>query len=263
MIETAGSIGCRAVQLFAKNQRRWESKALESDAIVEFKKNAEKSEIEYYIVHASYLLNLASPDMLLRNRSIANLLDDVLRCEELGIEDVVMHPGSHLGEGEAVGIKRISEALNIILNKTKKCSILIETTAGQGTNIGYKFEHMRDIISQINIKERVMVCYDTAHTFAAGYDIRDALSFDKTFDEFDRVIGLSKLKTFHVNDSKVEYLSKKDRHEFIGKGFIGLQAFKLLVNDKRFKKHPMILEVPGDLKEYKRDIKLLSGLMEK
>lgn len=259
MFETADSINCRSVQIFAKNQRRWESKPMEKQSADSFKKSMKSSDVKYVIAHASYLLNLASGDSEIWNRSLANLLDDMNRCSMLGITDVVFHPGAHLGEGESKGIERVSKALNILFSENKECSILIETTAGQGTNIGFRFEHIRDILSKLKREDRAFVCYDTAHTFAAGYDIRTKSAYENTFMLFDSIIGLGKLKTFHINDSKAEFSSKKDRHEFIGKGFIGEEAFKMLAKDKRFKNHPMILEVPGGIDEFRTDIELLKG----
>lgn len=258
MFETADSINCRSVQIFSKNQRRWESKPMESSDADFFKKSFESSKVRYVVSHASYLLNLASGDNIIWNKSLSNLLDDMERCSMLGIGHVVFHPGAHLGDGEEIAIKRVSKALNILLSQTEGVEILIETTAGQGTNIGYRFEHLRDIIAGVKDEKRVFVCYDTAHTFAAGYDIRNKNSYEKTFKEFDSVIGLNRLKAFHINDSKADFESRKDRHEFIGRGFLGEEPFRMLAKDKRFKEHPMILEVPGDVDEFRRDIELMN-----
>ncbi|MDI6700245.1 MAG: deoxyribonuclease IV [bacterium] len=261
MFETADSIKCSAVQIFAKNQRRWESKSLAKGEIDDFKKGFKSSNVKYVNIHASYLLNLATKDEEIFQKSINNLSDDLKRAEELKIEDVVFHPGNHLGEGEEFGIRRVAQALDIIFENVGYGNILLETTAGQGSSIGYRFEHLRDIIAKVKKQERVFVCYDTCHTFEAGYDIREKDSYEKTFEDFDRIIGLKKLKLFHLNDSKFDKGLKKDRHEFIGKGFLGLKSFELILKDRRFKKHPMVLEVPGNVKDYERDLKILYSML--
>ncbi|MEO0237035.1 MAG: deoxyribonuclease IV [candidate division WOR-3 bacterium] len=261
MFKTADMIKCSAVQIFAKNQRRWESKFFDLEEIDDFKKGFNSSNVKYVNIHASYLLNLASKDKEIFKKSIDNLIDDLKRAEKLKIDDVVFHPGNHLGEGEEYGIKRVAEGLNIVCEKTDFGNILLETTAGQGSSIGYRFEHLRDIIAKTKYEKRLFVCYDTCHTFEAGYDIREKDVFEKTFESFDRIIGLKKLKLFHLNDSKYDLNMKKDRHEFIGKGFLGLKSFEILLKDKRFKDHPMVLEVPGDVSDYEHDLKILYSLL--
>ncbi|MEO0289214.1 MAG: deoxyribonuclease IV [candidate division WOR-3 bacterium] len=261
MFETADMIKCSAVQIFAKNQRRWESKFFDLDEIDDFKKGFKSSNVKYVNIHASYLLNLASKDKEIFKKSIDNLVDDLKRAEKLKIDDVVFHPGNHLGEGEEYGIKRVAEGLDIICEKIAYGNILLETTAGQGSSIGYRFEHLRDIISKTKYEKRLFVCYDTCHTFEAGYDIRERDVFEKTFESFDRIIGLKKLKLFHLNDSKYDLAMRKDRHEFIGKGFLGLKSFEMLLKDKRFKNHPMVIEVPGDVADYEHDLKILYSLL--
>ena len=263
LFSAADDIGCRAVQIFAKNQRQWESKPIDSSSTVSFKESKAKSNVKYMNVHASYLLNLVTPDDNVFNKSVSSLLDDMKRAEMLGIKDIVVHPGSHMGSGETLGIARIAQAINIIFKENEFCNLLLETTSGQGTSIGWKFEHIRDIISKIKDSGRAFVCYDTCHTFAAGYDIRTKESFEETFGSFDRTIGISKIKLFHINDSKNELGTRKDRHEFLGKGFIGMEAFKMLVNDLRFKDSPMILEVPGDYDDFKKEIRNLKSLIKK
>uniref|UniRef100_A0A7C3J5D2 Probable endonuclease 4 n=1 Tax=candidate division WOR-3 bacterium TaxID=2052148 RepID=A0A7C3J5D2_UNCW3 len=261
MFETADRIKCSAVQIFAKNQRRWESKSFGNVEVDDFKKGFKSSKVKYVNIHASYLLNLATNDEEIFQKSINNLSDDLKRAEELKIEDVVFHPGNHLGVGEDFGIKRVAMALNIIFENVGYGNILLETTAGQGSSIGYRFEHLRDIIAKVKKEERVFVCYDTCHTFEAGYDIREKESYEKTFEDFDKIIGLKKLKLFHLNDSKFDIGLKKDRHEFIGKGFLGLKPFEFILKDKRFKNHPMVLEVPGDVKDYEHDLKILYSML--
>lgn len=261
MFETADLIKCSAVQIFAKNQRRWKSKFFDLDEIENFQKGFISSKVKYINIHASYLLNLASKDKEIFKKSIDNLLDDLKRAEKLTINDVVFHPGNHLGEGEEYGVNRVAEGLNIIFEKMDYGNILLETTAGQGSSIGYRFEHLRDIISKTKYEKRLFVCYDTCHTFQSGYDIREKNTYEKTFESFERIIGLKKLKLFHLNDSKYDLNMKKDRHEFIGKGFLGLKSFEMLLNDKRFQNHPMVLEVPGDDSDYEHDLKILYSLL--
>ncbi len=262
MFETADRINCQAVQIFAKNQRRWSSKFIEKDQIEDFVESKKNSKVKYVNIHGSYLLNLASKDQNVFEKSIENIIDDMKRAEFLKIEDLVLHPGNHLGNGENYGIKRISQGLDIIFENSDYGNILLETTAGQGSSLGYRFEHLRDIISYSKYEKRLFVCYDTCHTFQAGYDIRNYEVYKKTFEDFDRIIGLKKLKLFHLNDSKSDFNQRKDRHEFIGKGFLGKESFKILINDKRFKDLPMILEVPGDVDEYENDLSLLRSLLK-
>ena len=180
---------------------------------------------------------------------------------------MVFHPGAHLGEGEDIGIKRIAESINLHLSKKSGTNVmlLLETTAGQGTNIGWRFEQLSEIINLVEQKEKMGVCVDTCHIFAAGYDITTEEGYTKTFDEFDRIIGLKRLKLFHLNDSKKGYGSRVDRHEHIGKGKLGLNAFKMLLNDERFKDIPMILETPKekDMKEDKENLKVLRSLINR
>lgn len=262
MFETASQIDCEAVQIFAKNQRRWESNPLNSDDIKIFKSAFKNHKMKYADIHGSYLLNFAASDEMILNKSVSNMIDDLNRGRSLGIDDIVMHPGAHMGIGEDAGIKRVCSAVNTVISNTDSGNVVIETTSGQGTVLGYRFEHLRDIISGIKNKKRVFVCYDTCHTFSAGYDIRSEESYEKTFEEFEKIVGIDKIRVFHVNDSMTELASRKDRHQFIGLGFIGVNGFKNLVNDKRFVKLPMILEVPGEAEEFGRGIKLLKSFIK-
>ena len=187
------------------------------------------------------------------------------RAEELGLPYLVFHPGAHLGEGEDIGIKRIADSINLLQSKKAKTNLtlLLEATAGQGTNLGYRFEQLADIINLIEQKEKIGACIDTCHIFAAGYDISTKDGYTKTFEEFDKIIGLKRLKLFHLNDSKKGLASRVDRHEHIGKGMLGINAFKMLLNDKRFQNIPMILETPKekDMKEDKKNLKILRSLI--
>ena len=258
-VELAHKLGFTAMQIFTKNNNRWEAKPLEKEEINKFKAGLEKSKIEFVVTHDSYLINLCANKKDLLKKSRNAFIDELERCELLGIPHLNFHPGAHGGNGEDGGIKVIAESLNIAHDKTKnyKVKSMIEMTAGQGTAIGYNFEHVKKIIEQVEDKERMTVCIDTAHIFAAGYDIVN--NYENVIQEFDKIIGLNLLKCFHMNDSKKELGSRVDRHEHIGKGFVGLKGFKNIMNDKRLEYIPKILETPKD-KEQLEDIKNLNVL---
>ncbi|MCD6515105.1 MAG: deoxyribonuclease IV [Candidatus Odinarchaeota archaeon] len=258
-------IGCDAIQIFTKSQRQWKAKPLTEEEIEAFKKNMKDNNIKIAVAHDSYLINLGSPDEERYKKSLESFIDEVIRAGLLGIPYLVFHPGAHMNAGEEFALKRIAESLNEVIAKTEEYPVvlLLETTAGQGSNVGYKFEHIAEIIDMVDEKKRVGACFDTAHIFAAGYDIRTREAYEETIDLFDEIIGLDKLKVIHLNDSKKELGSRVDRHEHIGKGLIGIDAFKFIVNDKRFEKHPMILETPGAEKYYKENLEVLRSLIEK
>ncbi|MDP7554879.1 MAG: deoxyribonuclease IV, partial [Nitrospinota bacterium] len=215
----------------------------------------------------SYLINLASPDPILHRKSIESFFNEMERCEKLRIPYLVFHPGAHVGSGEKAGLKKIAQSINVLLKRGKgfKVSLLLETTAGQGTTLGYKFEHLADIIKMVRQKKSIGVCVDTCHIFAAGYDITTQKGYKKTFEIFNKLIGFGNLKVFHINDSKKELGSRVDRHEHIGKGYLGLKPFEFLVNDRRFANIPKILETPKgpDLKEDVENLKVLKRLIKK
>ena len=263
--ERGREIGCDSIQIFTRNQRQWRARPLSDDEIKDFKKNLVVYNIKVTVVHDSYLINLGSPDEVQYKKSFDTFLDEAIRAEVLGIPYLVFHPGAHRGFGEKYALKKIAESLNEIIAKTEnsKLTFLIETTAGQGTNVGYRFEHIAEIIDLVDEKRRVGACFDTAHVFAAGYDIRTREAYEETLDQFNGIVGLDKLKVFHLNDSKKELGSRVDRHEHVGKGLIGLDAFRFLVNDKRFENLPMILETPGGGKEYKENLEVLRSLIIK
>ncbi len=254
-------LGCEAVQIFSKNQRQWKSAPLSEKSIREFRENIEKSPLKQVVIHDSYLINLAHPDRESRQKSIDSFIDEMIRADQLNIPYLVFHPGSHLKSGEEAGIGLIADSLNRAIDKQHNGSVmlLVETTAGQGDNLGYRFEQIAEIISNVENKKRMGVCFDTAHAFEAGYDIRTEQSYKKTFEEFDRIIGLERLRVFHLNDSKTEIGSHVDRHENIGKGLMGEEPFRMLVNDKRFSNHAMILETPGGDEMYKVNLSLLKS----
>ncbi len=245
-VDLAEKLGFTAMQIFTKNNNRWFQKPLEEKEIELFKTKLNKSNIKFVVSHDAYLINLCAIKEDILKKSRAAFLDELKRCELLGIPYLNFHPGAHLGAGEEDGIKLIAESINIAHEKTKgyKVSSMLEVTAGQGSSIGYRFEHLRDIIDLIEEKERMSVCIDTAHIFAAGYNIKDQKNYKKVINDFDEIIGLERLKCFHINDSKKELGSRVDRHAHIGKGFIGLEGFTNIMNDKRLNKIPKILETP-------------------
>ncbi len=258
-------VDCDAIQIFTKSSRQWAAKPYTKEEIEQFKVNRKDTGISTVIAHDSYLLNLGSPDTALRNRSVGAFIDELERCETLGVSNLVAHPGAHVGAGELAGIKTIAKSLDEVHTACPgyNVKITLEITAGQGSNLGYRFEQIRSIIDATKQSERLRVCFDTEHAFAAGYDIRTKDGYERTFTEFDAAIGIKLLAAFHLNDSKKDFNSRVDRHENIGKGFIGVEAFRLLMNDKRFWGLPMCLETPKgpDLKEDRENLTLLRSLI--
>ncbi len=243
----ASAVGATAFGLFTRNQRQWQSKPLEPESITAFRENCEKLNFRPFQIlpHDSYLINLGSPDpeMLLKSRNA--FLDEMHRCEQLGLDRLNFHPGAHLNLiSEEACLSLIAESINQALDKTRGVIAVIENTAGQGTNLGHRFEHLREIIDRVEDKSRVGVCLDTCHTFTAGYDIRTPEGFRSVFSEFDRVVGFGYLKGMHINDSKKELASRVDRHDSLGEGFLGEEIFSLIMNDPRFDEMPLILETP-------------------
>ena len=264
--ERGASVGCLAMQIFTKNQTQWHAKQLEKKSVEAYLRNIDAAGITHVASHDSYLINLASPDPDMLKKSFDAFVDEIERAALLKIPYLIFHPGSHLGTGEETGLKSVAKAMNEAIKKTKHCPdvmLTIETTAGQGTNLGYKFDHVAYLVDKVKDKKRVGVCLDTCHVFAAGYDIRTKEGYKKTFNEFDEKIGIEHLKFFHINDSKKDFGSRVDRHEHLGKGFIGKDAFGFLVNDRRFFKIPMVLETPKgkDLAEDRVNLKLLRSLI--
>ncbi len=257
----AEKLGFTAIQIFSKNNNRWEAKPLDSREIENFKSLWKNSNIEFIVTHDSYLINLCAKSNVNLEKSRNAFIDELERCETLGIRHLNFHPGAHGGQGEEDGLKMVAESLNIAHQKTKgfEVSSMIELTAGQGTNLGYKFEHIAKIIELVDNPERITTCIDTAHIFAAGYNIKDESEYDKVISEFDSIIGLDKLQCFHINDSKKELGSKVDRHEHIGQGYIGLEGFRNIMNDNRLTHIPKILETPKG-KEQLEDIENLNVL---
>ena len=266
-IVLAGKLGFTAIQIFTKNNNRWYAKELGEKEIETYKTRLKASNIKFVVAHDSYLINLCAKDTDMLNKSRDSFGDELKRCKLLGIPHLNFHPGAHLGLGEDEGIKLIAESLNVIHSSTPgyKVTSMIETTAGQGSSVGYKFEHLRKIIDLVDEKSRMTVCIDTAHIFAAGYDIKNASKYKQVMNEFDNIIGLDRLKCIHMNDSKKILGSRVDRHENIGKGFIGIEGFINIMNDKRIEHIPKILETPKG-KEQSEDLvnlNILKSLIKK
>jgi len=257
--------GCEVLQIFTKNASQWQARPLTGEEADVFITARNEADFPFIAVHDSYLINLAQPDQGKWERAVSAFRDEMDRAAQIGADQLIFHPGAHVGSGEERGLARIAEALNRCLEGYNGADILIETTAGQGTVLGYSFEQIASVIDMIDVKEGVGVAYDTCHTFTAGYDIRSQDVYGETFDRFDATIGAERLKAFHLNDSMKEFASRKDRHAHIGKGEIGLEAFRLLVNDGRFAEVPGYLETPslenGD-RGYRENLDLLRSLRE-
>jgi deoxyribonuclease-4 len=264
-IERAMEIGCTTMQLFVKNNNQWKGKPLSDEDVSTYKELRSKSTLGPIAAHDTYLINLCAVDPDILTKSRLALKDEFDRCERLGIDYLNFHPGSHMGAGESDGIRRIAESINIIHEQTNGYRVrsVLETTAGQGTAIGYRFEQLRAIIDQVEAKDRMAVCVDTCHVFAAGYDLVSDRGYEETFRAFDEIVGLDRLVMFHVNDSKRERASRVDRHEHIGKGMIGKKGFAHLMNDHRFDTIPKILETAKgpEMKEDVRNMRTLRGLI--
>jgi len=275
----AMKIGAKAFALFTKNQKRWVAKPLEEKVIQSFKENLKKSGIEpkHVLPHDSYLINLGHPEVEKLEKSREAFLDEIERCAQLGLVLLNFHPGSHLVkvgkkdpeyddkimEAEFNCLDVIAESLNLAIEATKGMDVklVIENTAGQGTNLGYKFEHLAHIINKVEDKSRVGVCLDTCHTFTGGYDLRTREAYDKTMDEFERIVGFEYLSAMHINDSKPKLGSRVDRHHSLGEGEIGWDAFRFIMNDKRMDDIPLVLETIDD-SIWDREIEAMYDMVE-
>lgn len=238
-------LGANAFALFTKNQRQWAAKPLEPTTINAFKANCKMLgfSAEQILPHDSYLINLGAPEQEKLDKSRAAFIDEMERCEQLGLTLLNFHPGSHLKKiSESECLAKIAESINLAHQAVPNVIAVIENTAGQGTNLGWRFEHLADIIAQVEDKSRVGVCLDTCHTFTAGYDLRGIEACEATFAEFDKVVGMHYLRAMHLNDSKVEFASRVDRHHSLGKGEIGWSCFEYIMQDERFDGIPLILE---------------------
>jgi deoxyribonuclease IV len=245
----ANQIGAKAFALFTKNQRQWFSSPLTKSNISKFRDNCEKLDYKPFQIlpHDSYLINLGHPEKEQLDKSRASFLDEMQRCELLGLDRLNFHPGSHLKMITAEEcLVKIAESINIVHDKTKGVTAVIENTAGQGTNLGYTFDQIKMIIDHVDDKSRVGVCIDTCHAYTSGYNLKTGAGFEETFRKFDETVGMKYLKGMHINDSKKEYATRVDRHENLGKGFLGEEVFWTIMNDPRFDNMPLILETPEE-----------------
>ncbi|MBW2083989.1 MAG: deoxyribonuclease IV [Deltaproteobacteria bacterium] len=263
--DRARRIDARAIQIFTRNQRQWIVPHLSDEQVAAFISAWEARGNIPVAAHGSYLINLANPQRETAARSVDALCDEIIRCARLRIPHLIIHPGSHMGSGLRAGLSAMTVNLDAAIEKAgcRDVTILLETTAGQGTGIGSRFEEIADILEHSRFGDHLGVCFDTCHVFTAGYDLRTHETYQETFRAFDSYIGLGWLKFFHLNDSRKGLGSRVDKHEHIGKGEIGRTGFRLLVNDPRFKNHPMVLETPKGkgLAEDKRNLRLLLGLV--
>jgi len=258
----AKDIGAKAFALFVKNQRQWSAKPLTTQNIDGFKRNCDDLGYDPSVIvpHASYLINLGHPEDEKLQKSQAAFLDEIQRCMQLGIQMINFHPGSHLKQiSPQACLQRIADSVNYLLDQSRGVTLLLENTAGQGSNLGYSFEQLAQIMEQVEDKSRIGVCLDTCHAFAAGYDLRDPVNFNRVFESFERVIGLNYLKALHLNDSKKPLGSHVDRHDSLGQGALGNEAFRLIMNDVRFENLPLILETPNP-EHWPQEIKWLKSI---
>jgi deoxyribonuclease IV len=260
-VRSGKEIGCTAVQVFTSSPQQWRSKPVTDEMAEKFKLAVEETGIASVVSHDSYLINLCALDPAKREQSIGGMKGEVERCAKYGIPLVVSHMGSHMGEGEEYGLQGIAESLGRVIAETPaSVTICMETTAGQGNSMMAKFEHHARILEMLDAHERIGVCLDTCHVFVAGYDITTEEAFSKTFEEFDRLIGLPRLRVIHCNDSKKGLGSRVDRHAHLGEGEIGEEAFRLLVTDPRFENIPILLETPTEDQGHERDLAKLKEL---
>jgi len=261
-IDRGVSLGCIVIQIFTGFNNRWVSRAIPPENLERF--HRKRSLIRSIFGHNNYLINLASPDREKSRKSFVSMCEEMQRAEQLALPFLVIHPGSHMGNGEKRGLQRIAQQINGVLAETSGSTvgILLENTSGQGSNLGYRFEHLAEIISSIQDQGRIGVCFDTSHAFAAGYDLRTPEAYEATFEAFDRIIGLSRIRAFHLNDSKTGLGSRRDRHEHIGRGHLGTGAFRLLLHDERFVHVPMVIETPKGIgmEEDRRNLALLRSM---
>lgn len=263
-LERGASLGCETIQIFTKSNLQWQARPLGGEEVRMFRTLRRSLGIDPVVAHAAYLVNLASPDTALWERSLEAFIIELRRCVELEIPGVVVHPGAHSGAGEVEGIRRVARALDKAFQAVPEhgLQVWLETTAGQGSGLGHRFEQLRDILELTSVPERVGFCFDTAHVAAAGYDIRTPAGCADTLRSFDTLLGLERLRVFHLNDSRREVGSRLDRHEHIGKGTLGLEPFRMILNDARFAGLPMLLETPKgkDMAEDVENLRLLRSL---
>ena len=261
--ERARKLTCDCMQIFSKNQMQWKARLLDLDEAEDFKTKSREFKIAETVIHDSYLINLGSPDKALLQQSREAFLEEMVRAKHLGVRYLIFHPGAHMGAGEQAGLKKVAESMNWARKEfgSGDVELILETTAGQGTYLGHSFEQLARIIGYLEDQKNVGVCFDTCHAYAAGYDIKTKKGYEATFELFDETLGMQYLKAVHLNDSKGKQGSRLDRHEQIGKGFIGMEGFKNFMNDERLEKIPMVLETPAGDKKYKQELKALRSLI--
>jgi deoxyribonuclease-4 len=263
-VERGLRVDCTALQIFTKSSNQWRARVLGDEEVAAFRSAMADGPIDFVMAHDSYLINLASPEPELWEKSLNAFIEEIRRCHLLGVPVLVFHPGAHKGTGESAGLARIATAVNRAHEATGDCDVItaMETHAGQGTTLGHRFEHLRDILAGVKDQKKVAVCFDTCHVFAAGYPIHTEEGWNETLEEFDSLVGLDRLIAFHVNDSKKGLNCRVDRHAHIGQGEMGLLPFWHLVNDARTRNLPMVLETPkeDDLAEDVENLGVLRGL---
>jgi deoxyribonuclease-4 len=257
------AIGAEAIQIFTRNQMQWACRPLREEEAAAFREAVAKSGVRRVLTHGSYLMNLASPNPEFLSKSRDCLVTEIERCDQLAIPYVVLHPGAHMGQGEDAGLSAIARSLDAVLERTEGRDVmpLLEVTAGQGSCLGYRFEHLAAIFDRVREPDRVGVCLDTCHLYAAGYDLASPQGYERTLRDFGRLVGMRKLKAIHLNDSKRERGSRVDRHARSGEGVMGLETFARIVNDRRFRGLPLVVETPGPLAEWKKEIARLRALV--
>jgi deoxyribonuclease-4 len=266
-VEAAHAAGFQTVQIFTKNGNQWRAPALADDHVSAFRQALQTTGIKGPVAHTSYLINLASPDEALWTKSIEAMMVEVTRCHQLGVKDLVVHPGAHMGSGEEAGLRRVAQAIDVIHRQTEGQDVTIdlETTAGQGSSLGHRFEHLQAILELVHNPSRLGVCVDTCHIFAAGYSLDGPEGYDETMQNLNATVGFHRLRVWHVNDSSREAGSRVDRHAGIGDGKMGLEPFRQLVNDLRFRSLPLILETPKGTRDGEdldaRNLRILKQLV--
>ena len=263
--ERGRGLTCDCMQIFSKNQMQWKSKPLSDDDAERFRQGVVQHRIQETVIHDSYLINLGSPDSQLLQKSRGAFLEEMVRAQKLGVRYLILHPGAHVGSGEQAGLSSIAESLDWARKEfgSYDVELLLEITAGQGSVLGRSFEQLAKIIDIMEDSKAVGVCFDTCHAYAAGYDVKSRAGYEKTMNALDDVLGMDRLKAIHLNDSKGKQGSRLDRHEQIGKGFIGLDGFRNIMNDNRLENIPMVLETPEGEKRYASELKTLRALVKR
>ena len=258
-------VGCETIQIFTRSPRQWRPRVLDEEEILRFYENKQQTGIDPVVAHDCYLINLGSPDEELWQKSMRVFAEELGHCQQLGIPYLVIHPGSHVDTGEDAGSRRIAQALDQAREQVggQQVEVLLEITAGQGTNLGHNFEQLAQLLDLVADDSWLGICFDTCHAFAAGYELRTREGYEATFGELDELIGLERLKVIHLNDAKGELGSRLDRHQHIGQGKLGLEPFRLLLNDDRFRDLPMVLETPKGPKyeEDRENLRVLRGVI--